>query len=178
MTKRDLSSFKATLTSGSHGRRFTDEEEGIIVSMMSNAKTNGKTISVAEIKNALKDHNHEQNQESRKRAAVVNAIERLAKTGKVDKAVLSKESSNREPYTEQEDNVLCEVLMEAQTKGEQVSIPDLHKALRESGVSPKERSLPSVRAHITNLLNKSSSESESESESVEDFSDEDAEDIA
>lgn len=167
MTERNIKALKATLTSGSHGRRFTDAEEGIIIKLMGDAKTAGETVSVATIKNALKDHNHERGEESRKRAAVVNAIERLAKAGKVDKAVLSKESNGREPYTEAEDEVLFQTLEKAQAAGETVSIPNLHEALKNSGISPKERSLPSVRAHISNLLNKDDDTVDSETEEDE-----------
>jgi thioredoxin-like negative regulator of GroEL len=152
MSARNISALKATLTSGSHGRRFTDAEETIIITAMTSAAKAKKTISVAEIRNALKDYNHAQQEESRKRAAVVNAIERLAKAGKVSKDVLSKESNGREPYTDAEDTVLFGVLEAAQKAKKQVSIPDLHKALTDSGKSPKPRSLPSVRAHIANLL--------------------------
>lgn len=173
MTKRNVPALKAALTNGSHGRRFTDDEDQIIVDMMTQAKTSGETVSVADIKNALKDHNHAQNQESRKRAAVVNAIDRLAKAEKVDKDVLSKESNGREPYTQEEDAVLFDTLESAAQAGKQISIPDLHKALKESGKSPKERSVPSVRAHINNLLNKS----DEATDEVE-TDDDDAEDIA
>ena len=167
MSKRDITALKATLTSGSHGRRFTDAEEAIIIAKMTDAAKAKTTVSVADIKNALKDHNLAQGEESRKRAAVVNAIERLAKAGKVDKAVISKETNGREPYTEAEDEVLYKTLEAASKKKEQVSIPELHKALKESGVSPKERSLPSVRAHIANLFNKDESETVTDDEAEE-----------
>lgn len=164
MSNRNITALKATLTSGSHGRRFTDAEEAIIITAMTNAAKAKKTISVAEIRNALKDYNHTQKEESRKRAAVVNAIERLAKAGKVSKDVLSKESNGREPYTDAEDAVLFGVLEAAQKAKKQVSIPDLHKALTDSNKSPKPRSLPSVRAHIANLLGQPAEEAKDDKE--------------
>lgn len=162
-----IQGLSGVLTSGSHGRKFTDEEEAIIIDKMTAAKDAGETVSVADIRNAIKAHNEANGDEERTRAAVVNAIKRLDKAGKVDEAVLDSKGNGRVQYSDAEDQVLADALQAAADKGEEISLPDLTKALKESGVSPKERSLPSVRAHITNLMNKGKEEAETETEAAE-----------
>lgn len=162
-----ITALKASLVSASNGRRFTTEEDQIIVDMMTDAATNGTTVSVAAIRNALKDHNQNGGFEARTRAAVSNAIERLAKAERVNKEVLAKESNGREPYTQEEDNVILAFCEAAEQAGQQVTLPEIHKALLDSGKSPKPRSVPSVRAHLQNMIKKAEADETEETEEDE-----------
>lgn len=154
--KQNLSSLAGVIASGAHGRKFTADEETLIVSMTEKAKKNGETVSIAKIRTAVGVMNTNNGEENRTRAAVANAVERLAKAGKLDKGVIVSEGNGRTQYTEEEDKVLTKVLLAAQKAGKKITLPELHKALEASGVSPKPRSLPSVRAHVTNLTSESS----------------------
>lgn len=149
--KTNLSSLAGVITSGAHGRKFSTDEENLIIKMATDAINSGETVSVAKIRTAVGEMNTKNGEEVRTRAAVANAIERLAKAGKLSKSGIVSEGTGRTQYTEEEDKVLAKALMAAQKGGKTVTLPELHKVLLDSGVSPKLRSLPSVRAHVTNL---------------------------
>lgn len=175
MSKHDLKALEAAISHGAHGKRFTEGEEQVIIDTLESAKQAGEKISYATVVNAVKEYNHANGQEARKRAAVVNAITRLAKKDRCDDSVISKETNGREPYTEKENEVLIDCLTKAKDAKKAVSLAELHTALKESGVSPKERSLPSVRAHLTNMFNKANKEDEGQSEAETEIEEEESE---
>ena len=150
-----VTGIKKVLASGTHGRRFSEIEENVIIAEFAKAKLEGTTLGVAQVRKAVAEFNTTNGAEGRTRAAIVQAIARLIKAGKLSEKQMDPGNASRTKYTETEESFIQDIVSKASAADEKLTVTAIHKALVDAKVSPKERSLPSLRAHLSNLVKKS-----------------------
>jgi len=151
---------KKVLASSVRGRRFSEAEENVILAEFAKATKAGTTLGVAAIRKAVAEFNTTNGAEGRTRAAIVQAIARLVKAGKLKESQVESGSTSRTKYIEAEEAFIQHLVEKAAKADEKLTVTAIHKALADAKVSPKERSVPSLRAHLSNLVKKSEATTE------------------